>query len=189
MERGGRPKQRHHAVRRGERGTHPVLIAVALVIVLIVVVVVFLLIQKPKQVTPVAVLGTSPSASAAAVSTPTPVEVTVAPTEAPTPVPTTPTFLGLEAPSTMSCKNHDGADNIYPPITWSVANATGVTVAIDSIDQKWADYGPSGRTDQTNEPVPFRCDAMPLKHTYFFTTTGGTGPEVTRTITVKGTDG
>lgn len=162
------------------------LIALAVAVVLVIAVVIFLLLQKPKQVTPVAVIGTTPSASAAV--TPTPVPVTVPPTERPTPEPTplstTPAFAGLEAPSTVSCP--DTSAILNPPITWSVVNATGVTVAINSPDQKWADFGPSGRTDQTDEPVPFRCDAMPLQHTYYFTTIGGTGPEVTRTITIKG---
>jgi hypothetical protein len=182
MERGKHPLQRRHANRAGEHGTHPALIAVAAVIILVVVVVVFLLVQKPKQVTPVAVLGTSPSASSAA--TPTAVPVTVAPTAAPTAVSTTPGFASFNAPHKVSC---NGQDVIYPHMTWSVVNATGITISIDSPDGVFDSYGTSGATDQQSDKVPFSCSKTPLEHMYFFTTTGGTGPAVTKEVTITGT--
>jgi hypothetical protein len=188
MERGRRPERRLHAARTGERGTHPVLIALAAVIVLVIAVVIFLLLQKPKQVTPVAVIGTSPSASAAA--TPTAVPVTLSPTVAPTPTPTprprgtSPAFASFNAPRKVAC---NGQSVIDPHMTWSVVNATGITISIDTPDGIYDSYGTSGATDQQSDPVPFACSKTPLEHMYFFTTTGGTGPEVTKEVTITGT--
>jgi hypothetical protein len=186
MERGRRPERRLHAARTGERGTHPVLIALAAVIVLVIAVVIFLLLQKPKQVTPVAVIGTSPSASAAA--TPTAVPVTLPPTVAPTPTPrprgTSPAFASFNAPRKVAC---NGQSVIDPHMTWSVVNATGITISIDTPDGIYDSYGTSGATDQQSDPVPFACSKTPLEHMYFFTTTGGTGPEVTKEVTITGT--
>jgi hypothetical protein len=182
MERGRRLQQRRHARRHGERGTHPVLIGIAAVIILVVVVVIFLLLQKPKQVTPVAILGTSPSASAAA--TPTAVPVTVAPTAAPTAVSTTPAFASFNAPRKVAC---NGQSVIYPHMTWSVVNATGITISIDTPGGIYDSYGTHGATDQQNDMVPFACSKTPLEHMYFFTTTGGTGPAVTKQVTITGT--
>jgi hypothetical protein len=159
-----------------------VLIAIAAVILLVIVVVVFLLLQTPKQVTPVAVLGTSPSASAAA--TPTAVPVTVAPTQAPTPVSTAPRFANFNAPHTVAC---NGQSVVYPHMTWAVVNATGITISIDAPEGLYDSYGMSGATDQQNDQVPFGCSKTPLQHTYFFTTTGGNGPAVTKEVTVTGT--
>ncbi len=171
-----------HTERDGERGTHPVLIGIGAVIILVIVVVVFLLLQKPKQVTPVAVLGTSPSASAAA--TPTAVQVTVAPTRAPTPVSTAPAFANFNAPHKVAC---NGQSVIYPHMTWSVVNATGITISIDTPGGLYDTYGTSGATDQQNDQVPFTCSKTPLKHVYFFTTKGGTGRAVTKEVTITGT--
>jgi hypothetical protein len=185
MERGRRVQRRTHGAHRGERGTHPVLIAVGVVIVLVIAVVVFLLLQKPKQVTPVAVLGTSPSASAAA-ATPTAVPVTLPPTEAPTPTPlgTSPTFTNFSAPHKVAC---NGQSTIHPHMTWAVANATGITISIDDPGGVFDSYGPSGATDQQSDPVPFSCSGN-FQHTYYFTTTGGTGgPDVTKQVTITGT--
>jgi hypothetical protein len=155
-----------------------VLIAIAAVILLVIVVVVFLLLQTPKQVTPVAVLGTSPSASAAA--TPTAVPVTVAPTQ----VSTAPRFANFNAPHTVAC---NGQSVVYPHMTWAVVNATGITISIDAPEGLYDSYGMSGATDQQNDQVPFGCSKTPLQHTYFFTTTGGNGPAVTKEVTVTGT--
>jgi hypothetical protein len=161
-----------------------VLIGIAAAIILVIVVVVFLLLQKPKQVTPVAVLGTSPSASAAATATPVP--VTVAPTQAPTPTPasTAPAFVNFNAPRRVAC---NGQSVIYPHMTWSVVNATGITVSIDTPGGLYDSYGTSGATDQESDQVPFVCSTTPLQHVYFFTTTGGTGRAVTKQVTVTGT--
>jgi hypothetical protein len=177
-------ERRLHGGRQGERGTHPVLIAIAAVIVLVIAVVIFLLLQKPKQVTPIAIIGTSPSASAAA--TPTAVPVTLPPTEAPTPTPigTSPAFQSFNAPHKVAC---NGQDVIYPHMTWSVVNATGITISIDTPDGIYDSYGTSGATDQQNDKVPFSCSKTPLEHMYFFTTTGGTGPAVTKEVTITGT--
>jgi hypothetical protein len=183
MERGRRWQRRRRANRQGERGTHPVLIALAAVIILVIAVVVFLLLQKPKQVTPVAVLGTSPSASAAA-ATPTAVPVTVAPTAAPTAVSTAPAFASFNAPHKVAC---NGQSVIYPHMTWSVVNATGITISIDTPDGVFDSYGTSGATDKQSDMVPFACSKTPLEHMYFFTTTGGTGPAVTKEVTITGT--
>ena len=161
---------------------HPVLIGVAAVVILAIVVVVFLLLQKPKTVTPVAVLGTSPSASAAA--TPTAVQATVAPTQAPTPVSTAPAFAKFNAPRKVAC---NGQSVIYPHMTWSVVNATGITISVDTPGGLYDSYGTSGATDQESDKVPFSCSKTPLEHMYFFTTTGGTGPAVTKQVTVSGT--
>lgn len=186
MERGRRWEQRRRAHRQGEGGTHPVLIALAAVLILVVVVVIFLLLQKPKQVTPIAVLGTSPSASAAATPTAVPVTVapTVAPTAAPTAVSTTPAFASFNAARKVAC---NGQAVIYPHMTWSVVNATGITISIDTPDGIFDSYGTSGATDQQSDRVPFACSKTPLEHMYFFTTTGGTGPAVTKEVTVTGT--
>jgi hypothetical protein len=184
MERGRRVQRRAFGAHHSERGTHPVLIAVAAVIVLVIAVVVFLLLQKPKQVTPVAVLGTSPSASVSA--TPTAVPVTLPPTEAPTPtpVPTSPTFTNFSAPHKVACK---GQSTIHPHMTWTVENATGITISIDDPGGLFDSYGPSGATDQQSDPVPFSCSGD-FKHTYYFATTGGTGgPDVTVQVTITGT--
>jgi hypothetical protein len=186
MERGRQVERRLHGARQGEHGTHPVLIALAAVIVLVIAVVIFLLLQKPKQVTPVAVLGTSPSASAAA--TPTAVPVTLPPTGAPTPIPTpvgtSPAFASFSAPHKVAC---NGQAVIYPHMTWSVVNATGITISIDTPDGLYDSYGTSGATDQQNDNVPFACSKTPLEHMYFFTTTGGTGNSVTKEVTITGT--
>lgn len=175
-----------HTGRHAERGTHPVLIGIAAVIILVIVVVVFLLLQKPKQVTPVAVLGTSPSASAAA--TPTAAPVTIAPTQAatqaPTAVSTAPAFAKFSAPRKVAC---NGQSVVYPHMTWSVVNATGITISIDTPDGVYDSYGRSGATDQQNDQVPFACSKTPLEHMYFFTTTGGTGRAVTKEVTITGT--
>jgi hypothetical protein len=184
MVRGRRVKRRLHAARQGERGTHPVLIALAAVIVLVIAVVIFLLLQKPKQVTPIAIIGTSPSASAAA--TPTAVPVTIPPTVAPTPTPvgTSPAFASFNAPHKVAC---NGQSVIYPHMTWSVLNATGITISIDTPDGIYDSYGTSGATDQQNDMVPFACSKTPLEHMYFFTTTGGPGPAVTKEVTITST--
>jgi hypothetical protein len=184
MERGNHPLQRRYAHRTEEHGTHPALIAIAAVIILAVIVVVFLLLQKPKQVTPVAVLGTSPSASSAA--TPTAVPVTVAPTAAPTTVSTTPGFASFNAQHTIVCKASDGGVE-YPVMSWSVVNATGITISVDSPDGVFASYGTSGTTGPNSNMVPFACSTTPLQHKYYFTTTGGTGPAVTKEVTITGT--
>lgn len=159
------------------------MIALAAVIVLVLAVVVFLLLQKPKQVTPIAIVGTSPSASAAA--TPTAVPVTLPPTAAPTPTPigTSPAFTSFNAPHKVSC---NGQSTIHPHMTWSVVNATGITISIDTPGGLFDSYGTSGATDQQSDPVPFACSDT-FKHTYFFTTTGGTGPAVTKEVTITGT--
>jgi len=172
--------QPRHAGRRGESGTHPVLIGIAAVIILAIVVVVFLLLQKPKQVTPVAVLGTSPSASAAA--TPTPVQVTVAPTAAPTPVSTTPAFASLNVAPIVSCIGVTG--DAWPSMKWSTTNATGITISIDG-PGIFGSYGASGSITPTDEVIPFACSA-PYKHTYLFTTTGGSGPAAAKKVTITG---
>ncbi len=184
MERGKHPLQRRHANRAGEYGTHPALIAAAVVIILAVIVVVFLLIQKPKQETPIAVVGLSPSAGAAA--TPTPVPVTVAPTAAPTAVSTTPGFARFNAPHTIVCKASDGGVE-YPVMSWSVVNAAGITISVDNPDGVFGSYGTSGTTGPNSNMIPFACSTTPLQHKYYFTTTGGTGPAVTKEVTITGT--
>ena len=179
-------EERRHAHRRGERGTHPVLIGIAAVIILVVLVVIFLLLQKPKQVTPIAVLGNSPSASAAA--TPTAVPVTVAPTAAPTAVSTKPAFASLDIPHTVSCLDMNGQliqGNVYPPISWNAINATGITISIDG-PGIFGSYGPSGSFTPQDETIPFSC-SEPFKHTYLFTTTGGSGPAATKQVTITAT--
>ncbi len=72
-------------------------------------------------------------------------------------------------------------------MTWSVRNATGITISIDPPGGLYDSYGPSGATDQQNDEVPFTCSTSPLQHTYYFTTTGGTGPAMTVKVTVTGT--
>ena len=72
-------------------------------------------------------------------------------------------------------------------MTWSVRNATGITISIDNPDGIFDSYGPSGATDQQSDKVPFSCSKSPLEHMYFFTTTGGTGPAVTKSVTITGT--
>jgi len=167
-----------------ERGSHPLVYVVAAVLILAVVVIVFLLLRKPAQVTPVAVLGTSPSASASATAVPITVAPTLAPTATPTVASTSPAFASFSAPHKVAC---NGQAVIYPHMTWSVRNATGITISIDTPDGIFASYGPSGATDQQSEQVPFACSKTPLEHMYFFTTTGGTGPAVTKSVTITGT--
>jgi hypothetical protein len=179
-----RPARAARRTANDQRGSHPLVYVLAALLILAVVVVVFLLLRKPAQVTRVAVLGNSPSASAST----TPIPVTVAPTHAPTQAPTqastAPAFASFNAPHTVAC---NGQDVIYPHMTWSVRNATGITISIDTPDGIFDSYGPSGATDQQNEKVPFACSKSPLEHMYFFTTTGGTGPAVTKSVTITGT--
>ena len=160
------------------------LIGLAAVIILVIAVVVFLLLQKPKQVTPVAVLGTSPSASAAAPPRRR-FAATVAPTQADR-------HRSRQHPgsrtSTRRTRSRATARvDVYPHMTWAVVNATGISISIDTPGGLYDSYGTSGATDQQNDMVPFSCSATPLQHTYFFTTTGGTGPAVTKKVTVTGT--
>jgi hypothetical protein len=178
------PSSSQGDVRSTERGSHPLVYVVGAVLILAVVLVVLLLLRKPAQVTSVAVLGTSPSASASATAVPVTVAPTLAPTRAPTPASTSPAFASFSAPHTVAC---NGQAVIYPHMTWSVRNATGITISIDAPDGIFASYGPSGATDQQSEQVPFACSKTPLEHMYFFTTTGGTGPAVTRSVTITGT--
>ena len=129
-------------------------------------------------------MTTSPSASPTPQATPLPSTPTPTPTPAPTAVSTTPAFASFAAPHKVAC---NGQSMIYPHMTWSVRNATGITISIDTPDGLYDSYGPSGATDQQNDKVPFACSKTPLEHTYYFTTTGGVGPAVTKMLTITGT--
>jgi hypothetical protein len=102
------------------------------------------------------------------------------PTPRPTPRPTSntnPAFKALSIPKTEDCTG-DSAGTIH--ISWTVANATGVTLAIDGPGLFDTYPGRSGAVD-----VPFACSHQEVSHTYAVTTTGGSGPaaRITRTVT------
>jgi hypothetical protein len=64
-------------------------------------------------------------------------------------------------------------------LSWTIANATGVEISIDSPDGVYeAIAGSSGYAD-----VPFSCTED--HHVYYLATTGGSGPsaEVHKTVT------
>ena len=131
-------------------------------------------------------------ASAAAPPTPTPTPTprptptpTPRPTPRPTPTPTprptpntNPRFVSLTTPKTEDCT---GGTAGTIRISWKVANATGVTLAIDGPGI----YDSYPGTSQTVD-VPFGCSHQILSHTYTVTTTGGSGPpaRITRTVAV-----
>jgi len=131
---------------------------------------------------PTAAVTTSPSASAT--PQPTQAPATPTPTAVPTQESTAPGFASFSAPHTVAC---NGQAVIYPHMTWSVRNATGVTISIDTPGGIYDTYGPSGATDRQSDMVPFACSKTPLQHTYYFTTVGGSGPPVTRKVTITGT--
>ena len=116
-----------------------------------------------------------PTATATATEGPQPTK-----TPQPTPTPNTnPTIVSFDAPKTEDCTNAS-AGTIQ--LSWTIVNATGVTLSIDG-PGPFASY--PGLT-QTVE-VPFGCDHSQLDHTYTLTTTGGSGlaDKVTRTVTAR----
>lgn len=128
---------------------------------------------------PVASLDPSPTTAATPSPTPKP---TARPTLQPTPRPsatpnTNPAFVTLTVPKTEDCTGGT-AGTIH--LSWSIRNATGVTLAIDGGGLYDTYPGTSNAVD-----VPFACSQQQLSHTYTFTTTGGTGPAARfkRTVT------
>ena len=107
-----------------------------------------------------------------------------APTSNPTPKPTTrptpntnPAFVSVTIPKTEDCT---GSTAGTIQISWKIANASGVTLAIDGPGLFDSYEGRSRAVD-----VPFACSHQQLSHTYTLTTTGGSGPaaRVKRTVT------
>ncbi len=175
--------------RRAERGANAIALAAAVVVALAIVVVAYLLLRTP---TTKAVVGVQANPSVSASPTATPAPSTPPPTEAPTaaptatPTPTPPTtaaFVGLSAPQRIACK---GQSTVYPHMTWSVVNATGITISIDLPGGVFNTYGTSGASDQQDSPVPFACSGS-FKHTYYFATVGSVGPVSNRTVVITAT--
>jgi hypothetical protein len=104
---------------------------------------------------------------------------TAAPTKAPTPTATPntrPAITKFSIPSVVDC-------TILAPtihISWTIRNATGVTLSIDGGGLYQAYSGTSGSDD-----VPFGCSKNVPAHTYTLRTTGGSGPAATITKSVK----
>jgi len=180
-----RPPYAIRTRRRAQRGVNAISLAASVVVALvIVVVVVFLLLRKPA--TPVVGVQANPSVSAGPTATPAP--STPPPTEAPTatPTPTPPTtaaFVSLNAPQRIAC---NGQSTVHPHMTWSVVNATGITISIDLPGGLFDTYGTSGATDQQDDPVPFACSGS-FKHTYYFATVGSVGPVSNRFVVITAT--
>jgi hypothetical protein len=161
-------------------------VAVGVVLALVIVVLVFLLLRKPT--TPVVGVQANPSVSAGPTATPAPSTPppTEAPTATPTPTPTPPTtaaFVSLNAPQHINC---NGQSTVHPHMTWSVVNATGITISIDLPGGVFDTYGTSGATDQQDDPVPFSCSGS-FKHTYYFATVGSVGPVSNRKVVITAT--
>jgi hypothetical protein len=169
---------------RAQRGANMLAIAAGVVVVLLVLLVVVLLLRKPT--TPVVVVQANPSVSAGPTATPAPSTPppTAAPTATPTATPpTTAAFVSLTAPQRVACK---GQSTIYPHMTWSVVNATGITISIDLPGGVFDTYGTSGASDQQDSPVPFSCSGS-FKHAYYFATVGSVGPVSNRKVVITAT--
>lgn len=128
---------------------------------------------------PTASLESSPEvtiapATAAPTAMPTP-----RPTRTPRPAPTlntNPTITKFSIPSLVDCTA--GAATIH--VSWTIRNASGVTLSIDGGGLYQSYSGTSGSDD-----VPFGCDAGNRTHTYTLRTTGGNGPAASITKSVK----
>ena len=112
---------------------------------------------------------------------------TVAPTPKPTPKPTprptatpstSPAIASYQIPATADCGGY--TDVVQIQFSWVVKRATGVTISIDGPGIFDTYLGTSGQAT-----LPFACGAADTKHTYTLRTTGGTGPAVRWTKTVK----
>lgn len=131
------------------------------------------------SIAPTAVLPPSPEVTLApATAAPTP-RPTPRPTRTPRPAPTlntNPTITKFSIPSLVDCTA--GAATIH--ISWTIRNASGVTLSIDGGGLYQSYPGTSGSDD-----VPFGCDAGNRTHTYTLRTTGGNGPAASITKSVK----
>lgn len=118
---------------------------------------------------PVSTLGPVDPPTAAPTAPPT-VAPTPKPTRTPRPSPTpniNPTILEFKVPKTFDCTGEPGS-TLH--ISWTIVNATGVTLSIDG-GGLYASYpGVSG-----SDNVPFGCDPNTRTHTYTLRTTGGSG--------------
>lgn len=115
-----------------------------------------------------------PTGSIATVAPETP----VVPTDSPEPTPNTnPAIIAFDTPKQEDCTNAT-AGSIH--VSWTIAHATGVTISIDGPGIYDAYSGTSGSID-----LPYGCDHTVLRHTYTLKTTGGSGPWVRVTHTVR----
>ena len=113
-----------------------------------------------------------PVETAAATEALTPAPATEGPTAGPSANPsasasTKPVIVTWVTPAYEDCTGST-AGMIH--VSWSVENATGVTISIDGPGIYDSYPGTSGETD-----LPYGCEQDPLKHTYTLKTTGSAG--------------
>lgn len=131
-----------------------------------------------KATTTAAATVSTTEAPVAPAGSDTPAPTTPAPTApAPTTSPATgtpaPTITSFTTPDTIDC--HNGMSQMFTA-SWSVANATKVTISIDGPGI----YKTYAATD--SDSFPFGCQNP---HTYLLTGYGADGKTVTRTITLQ----
>lgn len=98
---------------------------------------------------------------------------TTTPTTAPAPSTPKPTITSFTTPDTIDC--HNGMSQMFTA-SWSVANATKVTISIDGPGI----YKTYAATD--SDSFPFGCQTS---HSYLLTAYGADGSTATKTITLQ----